>query len=92
MTDTDDLVDNLDGVRVLGIKTSDIGIGLTRFDHHHAKIVALEHLIVSLLEGITLTLVLFRQDAGVTFTALLLRRMAQVNNLDAFKRKVKSLC
>ena len=90
-TDTNDLVDNFDGVRILSVETGDEGVSFARLDHHHTKIVALEHLVVSLLIGVTLALALLSQDASITLTTFLLRWVAQVYNLDAFQREVQFL-
>ena len=54
-------------------------------DHHHTEVVALEHLIVGLLEGVAVALALLGEDAGITLAALLLGGMAQIDNLDTFK-------
>ena len=91
MTDADDLVDHLDGVGVLGVKTRDEGIGLARLHHHHAEVVTLEHLVVSLLEGVAVALAFLSQDAGIALTTLLFAGMAQVDNLDALQVEVELL-
>ena len=84
-TDTDDLINYLDGIRVFGVETCDECIGLACLYHHHAKVVALEHLVISLLEGVAFTLTLLCEDAGITLTAFLLGGMAQIDNLNSFK-------
>ncbi len=88
-TDADDLLDDLDRIGILGVETGDEGVGLARLDHHHAEVVALEHLVVGLLEGVALALALLGQDAGVALATLLLGGMAQVDNLDALNVQVE---
>ena len=87
-TDANDLLDDLDGVRILGVESCYKGIGLARLDHHHTEIVTLEHLVVSLLEGITLALALLCQNVGITLTTFLFRGMTQIDNLDTFDVQV----
>ena len=91
-TDANNFFDNLHRIRVLSIETRNVGIGLTSLNHHHTKVVAFEHLIVRLLDSIALTLSFLCQYAGIAFTTLLLRRMAQVDNLDAIDTQVELGC
>ena len=81
----DNLLGNLDGIGILCIKTCHESIGIACLDHHHAEVVALEHLVIGLLECITLALTLVGKDMCITLAALALIRMTQVDNLDAFK-------
>ena len=90
-TDADDLLDHLDGIGILGVETSNEGVGLASLDHHHAEVVALEHLVVGFLEGVALTLALLGQDVGVALTAFLLRGVAQVDNLYAVDVQIERL-
>ena len=90
-TDTDYLLGYLGRVRVLGVETSNKGIGLARLNHHHTEIVALEHLIVGLLIGVAVALTLLSEDSGIALTTLLLVGVTQVDNLDAVQREVKAL-
>ena len=83
-----DLVDNFDGIRVLGVKTSYESVSLTSFNHHHAKVVAFKHLVVSFLEGVSLSLTLLGQNACIAFAAVLFGRVAQVDNLYAVNIQV----
>ena len=50
-TDADYFFGHLDGVAVLGVQSGDESVGLTGFHHHHAEVVALEHLVVGLFVG-----------------------------------------
>ena len=85
-TDADDLLHHLHRVGVLSVETCDESVGLACLHHHHAKVVALEHLVVGFLESVAFALALLSEDTGVTLPALLLRGMAQIDNLDAFER------
>ena len=75
-TNADDFFDNLYSIRILRIQASNESIGLTCLDHHHTKVIALEHLVIGLLESVTFTLALLGQDTCIALTALLLARMA----------------
>ena len=85
-TDTDDLVDYLDGIGVFCIKASDEGVSFACLDHHHTEVVAFEHLIIGLLEGIAVALTLLGEDVGITLTTFLFGGMAQIHDLNTFKR------
>ena len=90
-TDSNHLVYYLDCIRVFGVQTCDESVGIARLYHHHTKVVALKHLIVSLLESIAVALTLLCQYAGITFAALLLIGMTQVHNLDAIQIQIQFL-
>ena len=83
-TDADYFLSYLDGVAVFGVESGDESICLTCFDHHHAEVVAFEHFIVSFLVGRTFACTLFRQDAGITFTARSFIGVTQVDNFNTF--------
>ena len=91
-TDANDFLDHLDGVRIFGVKTCDVSIGIACLNHHHTEIVALEHLVVGLLEGVAVALALVGENHGIALTTLLLGGMAQVDNLDTVDVEVEFLC
>ena len=86
-TYANNLSGSLDSVRELGIYARDESVSLTRLYHHHAEVVALEHLIVGLFEVVTLTATFLGQQLCITLTTLTLVVMTQVDNLYAFKRQ-----
>ena len=88
----DDLFHHLHRVRVLRVQSGDEGVGLARLHHHHAEVVALEHLVVGLLKGVSLALPFAGQYAGVALAALLLRWVAQVDYLYAVEAELQLLC
>ena len=88
----DDFLGYLDSVAVFRIKTGDECIRIACFHHHHTEVVAFEHLVVGFFVGGTLAGTLFRKDAGITFAARCLVRMAQVYDFDTFQAEVEFLC
>ena len=88
-TDADNLVNNLDGIGILGVQTRNKSISLACLDHHHAEIVTLEHLIVSFLESVSVTLTFFGKDTSITLTTFLFIGVTQINNLDTIEAQVK---
>ena len=90
--DTDDFFSHFNGVGVLGVKTSDERIGFSRLYHHHSEIVALEHFVVGLLNGIALPLALCGQKSGIAFTPFSLIVMSQVDDFDAVEIKIELFC
>ena len=85
LTNTNHLLRNLDGVRILSVKTGDECIGIARFYHHHTEVVALIHLVVCLLEGVALTCTLLREMLSVCGTASLLLIGTHVYDVNALK-------
>ena len=83
------LLGNLDGVRELCIEACHKSIGITCLNHHHTKIIALEHLVIGLLYGITLTLTLCCQNLGITLATIALVRVTQIHNLNTIKAETK---
>ena len=79
----DNVFGNLDSVAVTGVNACDKGIGVAGFYHHHTKVVAVEHLVVGLLESHTLTLAFFGEDFGVTFAAVGFAVGTEVDDFDA---------
>ncbi len=90
-TDADDLLCHFYSVGVLGVETCYEGVCLPRLHHHHAEIVALEHLVVGFLEGVALALALGCQQLCEVFAASALPVVAQVDNLYAVERQVQFL-
>ena len=80
---TNNLACHLEGVRVFGVKTRDECIGLASLYHHHAKVVALVHLVLSLLGGIALALHFLGKDLRIAVAALVLGVVAQIEYFDA---------
>ncbi len=83
---------HLDGVAVLGVQSGDESVGLTGFHHHHAEVVALEHLVVGLFVGDAFAGALFGKDTCVTFAAFRFVGMAQVYDFNAFEAEVEFFC
>src|SRR5574344_1938692 len=88
-TDANYLFCHLDSVAVFGIETREESISLASLHHHHTEVVAFKHLIVSLLEGVSVALAFLGQDTCITLAALLLVRMTQVDNLDTVEVEVQ---
>ena len=85
LTDAYDFLCHLDGGGGSGVKTCDEGISLASLDHHHAKIVAVEHLVVCLFECVTLALALLCENLCIAFAAFSLVVVTEVDDLDAIK-------
>ena len=82
----------LDGIGELGVHARDESVSLAGLYHHHAEVVALEHLVVGLLEGVSVALALLGEDARILLAAVVLAVMAEIDNFDAFKRELEFLC
>ena len=91
-SDADDLLGHLDSIGELGVYTRDEGVCLTCLHHHHAEVVALEHLIVCLLEVIALAAAFVGQYLSITLAAFALTVVTEVHYLDALQRYVQLLC
>ena len=91
-TDADYFFGHLDGVAVLGVQSGDESVGLTGFHHHHAEVVAFEHLVVGLFVGDAFAGALFGKDTCVTFAAFRFVGMAQVYDFNAFEAEVEFFC
>ena len=85
----DDLLHHLQRVGVFRVKAGDEGIGIAGLHHHHAKVVALKHLVVGFLEGVAVTLALLGEDTGIALTALGLAVVAQVHDLYALQAQLE---
>ena len=91
-TDADNLLGTLDSVRELGIYACDECVSVACLNHHHTEVVTLEHLVVCLLEGVTLTLELVRENLSITLTTVTLTVMTEVYDLNAIKVELEFLC
>ena len=83
--DADDFFGNFDGVGILGVQTGYECIGFSCLYHHHAEVVAFEHLIVCLLIICSFTGTFLAQDACIAFAAFCFTVMTQVDDFDAFQ-------
>ena len=86
----DNLLGYLDGVRVFSIQTCDESVGITSLNHHHTEVVALVHLIVSLLKGIALTSTLLCKMLGVCGTSTLFLVGTHIYKLNAVKVQLQA--
>ena len=67
-------------------------VGIAGLDHHHAEVVALEHLVVSLFECISVALALLCQYTGVTLAASHLAVVAQIDYLNTCEVELQLCC
>ena len=89
--DADNLFCNLYCIGIFRIQSCDKRICLTCFNHHHAEIVTLKHLIVGLLKCTTLTLTLFCHYLCIAFSSLALIVMSQVYYFYSVKTELQFL-
>ena len=82
VADADYVLSHLDGVAILGVETSDECICIALLNHRHTEVVALVHLIISLLEAVALASTLLCQVLGKLGTATLLVVGTHIHNLD----------
>ena len=90
-TDADDLLGHLYRVAVFSVESRNEGISLPRLHHHHAEVVAFEHLVVGLLEGVAVACALLREDVSVAFASFLLVGVAQVDDFQSLDVEVQLL-
>lgn len=76
---------HLKRVRVFGVQACDESVSFSRFNHHHAEVVAFVHLILSLLRCVALAFHLLRKELCVAMTAFILSVVAKVENLNTLK-------
>ena len=88
-TDTYHLLSHLDGIGIFRVQTGDESISLASLYHHHTEVVAFEHLVVSLLERVTVTLTLLGEDTCIALTAFLLAGMTEVDNVNTLHVQVE---
>ena len=91
LADANNLACHLKGVRVFGVKTCDEGISFACFHHHHAKVVALIHLVLSFLRSVALTFHLLGKELCIAVATFVLRVVAQVQDFDAIKVQLQFL-
>ena len=87
----DNLLGHLDGVRVLGVQTGDKRVGIASLYHHHTKVVALVHLVVSLLKCVALARTLLGKMLSIGCTTALLLIGTHVYKLNTIKVKLQAL-
>ena len=92
LADANHLFRNIGGLLVLAEDTGDHGVGLTSFDHHHAEVVAFEHLFGCLLEGHPLTISFFCEQRCIVHATWLFTVVPQVDDLDSFQADVVLPC
>ena len=90
--DADDFFGHLDGIAVFGVQSGDECVGFAGFHHHHAEIVAFEHLVVGLFIGNAFAGAFFGEDACIAFAAFRFVGVAQVYDFDAFEVEVELFC
>ena len=88
-TYADNLFGHLDGVRIFCIQTGYESVGLAGLNHHHTEVVALEHLVVGFVDGVSLALTLFGEHTGIALAAFGLIVVTQIDNLYAVEIEVE---
>ena len=91
VADADHLLGYLDGIRILGVKTGDERVGVSRLYHHHTEVVALVHLVVGLFKGVALSCALLCEVLSVSSAAALLLVSAHVDDLHARKVEFQTI-
>ena len=87
----DDFFGDLDRIGIFGVHARDECVRFASLYHHHAEVVALEHLVVGLFECITFAGFLLGQYLGITFAAFGFAVVAQVDDFDAFQAEIEFL-
>ena len=90
-TYADNLLCHLDGVGVFGVQSGDECVSIACLYHHHTEVVALVHLIVSLLKGVALTSTLLGKMLCVCGTSALLLIGTHVNQFNTVEIKLQAL-
>ena len=80
---------DLDCIGIFGVHARDECVRFASLHHHHAEVVALEHLVVGFFVGNAFAGTLFGKDTCITLAAFRFVRMAQVYDFDAFEAEVE---
>ena len=89
---SDNLLGNIGSVAATArISTGDESIGFTHLHHHHAEIVAVEHLLKSLRVGESVALKLLREVLCIAAATVGLTVVAKVYNLHILQLQAKTL-
>ena len=83
VADSDHFLGEFDGRGVARIGTGNQGVRIADFHHHHAKMVAFEHVVASLFRGDAVPAVLVGVDLGELETAIRFVRGTRVHDFNA---------